>query len=278
MIFSVLTEQEKLLPFYIKGIGTQEEQEHIDRPDGYYSYQWIYCSEGSGVLLVEGNEHIIREGTGFYLIPGLGHSYRALEEPWVTNWIMFDGTALPVLFNAFKLGNAGVFRPESDGQPILTDVMKRFNELYDRMNVENINRIVDTTGALYDFLLEMKDSLLDTSGNKAVSDLTRLMPVINYMELNYSNDLSLNELGETIGVSSHYLCKLFKSGFGISPFHYLIRLRLQAAKELLLSKPDMKVKDIAEAVGYHDTSYFCTIFRKQETVTPKGFRRLHGKL
>ena len=95
------------------------------------------------------------------------------------------------------------------------------------------------------------------------------------MENNYNRYISLEEMAEIIGVTSYHLCRLFKETFHISPFKYLARLRLQKAKELLVEAPDMNIKTVSEKVGYNDTSYFCTIFKAQEGMSPTEFKKIH---
>jgi YesN/AraC family two-component response regulator len=98
------------------------------------------------------------------------------------------------------------------------------------------------------------------------------------MENYYSQTITLEELATIIHVSTHYLCKLFKSAFGLSPFNYLARIRMQIAKSLLIQCPEQKIKEIAEKVGYNDTSYFIQVFKDHEKVTPIQFRRLYSKV
>ena len=72
------------------------------------------------------------------------------------------------------------------------------------------------------------------------------------------------------GVSPQYLCRIFKRKTDMRPFQYINCRRLSYAKQLL-TKGNMTVSQVSEAVGYHDASYFCKLFRVQEGVSPKKF-------
>jgi len=56
---------------------------------------------------------------------------------------------------------------------------------------------------------------------------------------------------------------------------YLVRLRLNRALQLLVERPDLRVHEVGEAVGYPDTNYFIRLFRQREGSTPGQFRSLH---
>ena len=78
--FPVLSARDKLLPFYLLGIGLHHEQEHIRRDQGIQDYQWIQCRSGEGKLKLSETEHIVKQGMGMLLFPGQKHEYYALSE------------------------------------------------------------------------------------------------------------------------------------------------------------------------------------------------------
>jgi len=82
---------------------------------------------------------------------------------------------------------------------------------------------------------------------------------------------TLNSLGEQIGISRSGLAKRFKEMVGIPMFEYLTQLRVQRAKDLLLTS-DLKSIDIAERVGYESNVAFTKTFKKQTGETPTQYR------
>ncbi|MDF2543614.1 MAG: hypothetical protein K0S47_3332 [Herbinix sp.] len=273
MLFTIITEQEKVLPFYITGIGMQVYQEPIKRPEGFHYYQWTYCSKGSGVFLIGGKEYVIEEGTGFFFSPDIPHEYHATGETWETYWLTFYGNNLPSLLNLFNVGPWEIFIPER-----VEESIKLFHEIEHDLLQDNLEKNIHTSAKLYEFLILFKSSKRLGADRPLNNKRMKLKPIISYMESNYGHDISLEELAFLINVTPHHLCKLFKSTLGMTPFQYLIQLRLQAAKQLLLLSPHLKIMEIAQLVSYSDTSYFCSIFKKQENITPQDFRKLHGIL
>lgn len=268
-IFTRITEQEKLLPFYILGAGVQKNQEHTIRPEGFPCYQWTYCTKGKGLFTIDNKTYTIEKGMGFYFAPNIPHSYYAIVEPWETHWVIYEGSHIPSLLSLFHIGSWEIFTLDEEAPSL-----SLYHAIYKELEGNNLDKIINTSPMLYNLLIELKNSKKLSHAHP--KKWGKLQPVIRYMEQHPHEDIALDTLAALIGVTTHHLCKLFKSAFGISPIHYLIRIRLQIAKELLVKSPQLKIGEVAKKVGYQDTSYFCTIFKRQEKMTPLAFRRLHG--
>ena len=92
-----------------------------------------------------------------------------------------------------------------------------------------------------------------------------------YIDANYASDLSLQSISQALNYSEAYFCKLFKQCFGVNFSAYLNDYRIAKAKELLTAT-DIGVKDISEACGYADSSYFARVFKRQTGQTPSDYR------
>lgn len=85
-----------------------------------------------------------------------------------------------------------------------------------------------------------------------------------------SSDISLEECADAFNTTSYALSKAFKQINGMNFIDYLISLRMDKAKKLLIGT-DLKVNEIAEQIGYQP-SYFIRLFRKYEDMTPGQYR------
>lgn len=92
----------------------------------------------------------------------------------------------------------------------------------------------------------------------------------DYLQSNFTNEVSLESCAEWLGVSKFALSRAFKQTTGINFIDYVTRLRVEKAKEMLRGT-DWKVADIAERIGYQP-SHFSRLFRKLEGVTPGQYR------
>ena len=89
-----------------------------------------------------------------------------------------------------------------------------------------------------------------------------------YLEENYQIDISLDNLADYLGHSFKYTSILFKKVMGDNFKNYLNIYRIEKAKEIMANNKDMKIKDLAEKVGYNSSNTFIRIFRKYEGVSP----------
>jgi two-component system response regulator YesN len=98
--------------------------------------------------------------------------------------------------------------------------------------------------------------------------------VIDYIEHHYHEDLKIEALGKLFHYSSNYLGKQLKKETNKSFNCFLDDLRIEEAQKLL-SKPELKIYEISQKVGYNDPDYFTAKFKKLTGISPKEFRILH---
>ena len=94
---------------------------------------------------------------------------------------------------------------------------------------------------------------------------------IAYIDENYMKQPDLESISKAAGVSSQHLCRLFRQTLNCRPMEYITKRKIQAAK-MLLAETRKTVEQIAEETGFCDSSYFCKIFKRFESITPSQFR------
>ncbi|MEK8126664.1 response regulator [Paenibacillus filicis] len=97
---------------------------------------------------------------------------------------------------------------------------------------------------------------------------------IRYMEQHYMEECSLTAVSAHVHLNPNYFSNLFKKQTGESFSGYLAKLRADKAK-MLLANTDMKITEIAQAVGYADSNYFATAFKQSVGRSPSEYRKLH---
>lgn len=95
--------------------------------------------------------------------------------------------------------------------------------------------------------------------------------VKQYMRDNYTKSVTLDELCEQVMLSPSHLGRLFKKATNKTPLEYMIELKLNAAREKLLTTT-LSIKEISYDCGFDNISYFCTLFKKKLNITPQEYR------
>lgn len=98
---------------------------------------------------------------------------------------------------------------------------------------------------------------------------------MRYIRENYNRDISLDEVSREVNISPYYFSKLFKDSTEQNYIEYLTNLRMDKAKELLLTT-DSSMKEICSMVGYADPNYFSRTFKKNIGVTPTEYKENKG--
>ena len=268
--FPTVTELEQNLPFYLTTAGHWDRQDHVRRPDGYDSYQWLQCSGGEGRLLLNGEEHIIKANQGFFLYPRVPHEYYPIASRWDIDWIAFGGTGWESFSKASGIAGSGVFmvtHPEA--------IILQIQSLLTLARSSSLINGLESSKIVYSILLDLMKYA--TSSNVTVQQqYTRLQPVLEYMARHYNESISLETLSATIGVTPQYLCNLFKAAIKMRPFEYLNTLRVNQGKKIMVEESGVKISELAERLGYESASYFCAVFKRIAGISPERFRKTHA--
>ena len=160
----------------------------------------------------------------------------------------------------------------------MTELAGEFRNLWEREAMPKLAAMLDDaetvneveshfTGILTDLWQRMK---LARERNHKHLLLKRIR---EYIENDYGNpDLSLAYLNDKFGVSGKYIGQLFKDEFGENFLEFLVRVRMENAKNMLREE-NVSVREIAERVGYTTPIAFIRAFKKQFGMTPGEYRR-----
>lgn len=98
----------------------------------------------------------------------------------------------------------------------------------------------------------------------------------NYINQNYQKSITLEQVASFTHLNPSYFSRYFKEKTNMNFVEYLTRLRLEKSKELLLSSK-LTIDKIALKTGFRSNSYFTSVFKKYEGITPTEFRTIYGQ-
>lgn len=273
MIFPIITEEAAKLPFYVTGVGSLENQHDVLRTKGLSDYHFLYTTKGKGYLRIDDKEFYITPNMGFYFEPNVPHEYYAVEEPWTTWWVMFKGYAAKDFPVIMEFGRYLVFYVHE-----IDRLNKMHNDIYTSAAYTGLSSTADASSSLYKFLLELNFCIGTEARKAGQCKINQLQSLLTYLENNFNSDITLADMARIVDVSPQHLCRLFKQAFNMRPFEYLTSCRLQKAKEFLTSGNKLVLKEVADKTGFNDVSYFCSVFKEYEGMTPLEFKRMHREV
>lgn len=95
---------------------------------------------------------------------------------------------------------------------------------------------------------------------------------IHYIKKNYNNKITVKSIADELMYSTNYLNNVFKQKTGETILEYITKIRVEEAKRLIENDPNIKMYELAEAVGYNHESYFRNIFKQYTGFTPKEYK------
>lgn len=114
----------------------------------------------------------------------------------------------------------------------------------------------------------LHEDLLPLAGEDMIRNLNEIK---DYIDHNFCQEIKLSLFAERYYLSKEYLSKLFKEKFGFNIYEYVLKVRMEKARELL-ANPGIKVLTIAKYLGYKDNNYFSRAFKTYYGSAPTEYR------
>jgi len=190
------------------------------------------------------------------------------------NDFQFTKKAIKVKVNDYVMKPVALNEFQAGMDQILSELQERDEERSKKMNlIKQIEtgKPEEKESLFEQIIAELHDQYSGESADDNISEHNAIKMVLKILRTEYASIISLDSIAKRVCFSKGYLSNLFKSQTGFSVMQYITMLRMQKARELLLTT-NMKLSDICRAVGYQNDSYFCLTFKKHYGVTAIAMR------
>lgn len=246
---------------------------HSFGPAARTHFLFHYVISGTGTLYADDSSGVtqtyqIKSGQGFMIFPNQITTYIADKNlPWEYTWLEFDGLRVKeaVEIAGFSL-NDPIYHAHS--RVLRETMMNEMLYIAEHGDLSPFHLI----GHLYLFLDAMTNSVSSIKLKKAgrLRDFY-VREALTFMEQNFHNDISVEDIADNCGLNRSYFGKIFKESTGRTPQEFLLNYRMTKATELLkLTK--LTVGDISNAVGYDNPLHFSRAFKNIFGISPREWR------
>lgn len=219
-----------------------------------------YVTGGTFAFTQFGRREECGPGDLFLVQPGADNRMECLTPRTFKLTICMAGAALIPLLEAFNLRDAAVLRNLRGGE-----IVPLFERMIGLIRLRPERWEYESSALCYRILLEL-------SAYRTRREVPpQLAGLLGWLDGNYAQPVTAEELAARCGVSQTTLFRLFRSHIGESPLEYVIRLRMKHARALLLENR-LPVKEIARCCGYGNALYFSSEFRRIHGASPRAFR------
>lgn len=260
----------KNLPFYINECGHYiANSTYYTERQGQGNFLLMYTLSGTGSLRYNNQEYILEQNQAVVINCNNYHIYKTNSlVPWDFKWIHFNGTAAKEYYSLLNEETLNI---------IYLDDYVTFEKMLDNLNkyfdVNDIPSCVKAATQMTNIISQLIISKFTSSNNKKYEEHRyEIDKAIDFIQSNYNNKISLDDLTKTAYMSKFYFLRLFKRHTGVSPYEYLINYRINKAKELLKNS-DLSVKEISDTVGFFDYNNFIREFKKIVGITPLKYKK-----
>ena len=239
-------------------------------------YLFHYILRGRGKLMwqdAKGREHgaQLRAGQGFLISPGQITTYVADDRnPWEYCWLEFDGLRAK---ESLEITGLSVNHPVYDPVHHEFEEKMRDEMLYIVRNKKEAP--LHIIGHLYLFIDALIRSVRDYKPSAGKMKDYYIKEALAFIEHNYMNDISVEDMAESLSLNRSYFGKIFKEAVGKSPQEFLISYRMIKAAELL-KLTHYSINEIGYAVGYPNQLHFSRAFKNVYGASPRKWRNANS--
>lgn len=262
-------------PFQVTSCGhfVVGERFYTER-DKREDYQLLHTLEGSGYLVVDGVRRELQTGSYALIDCRQYHYYAVQGSHWVYDYVHLAGDGMkPFLENAFTLPL--VFVPPED--TMLNNYMSTLLNTHIQDDVAGYSQAC-ALGA--DILNEIVKACTHSRQQNAKKtnerDKRDIKAVLLFMRCHYGETITLDDLVRQTYMSKYHFCHRFKQSTGMSPYQFLVRVRIENARKLLLNSDD-SLDTIADKCGFGNAGSFIRHFKRITGRTPSELRGYHKK-
>lgn len=260
---------------YLPGCPPADESVlHVDvfgrlRGTGHFDLHQVpsrYClhvvQSGRGEVAYDGVRHPVGPGDTFCFYPGDQIHYREdPRAPWRYTWFGLRGAAAPLRLDALGYGRDRVRHGVVTGPQL----WQRFDAIEAAFTTEQHGPCW-ASAAAWELLDLLHAPYATTAARDPVAALARIV------EAGYDRGLRIEDLAGDLGIDRSTLFRRFRASYGCSPREWLMQVRLDRARDLLL-RGESTVAEVAGRSGFSDARGFTRAFSQRFGATPGAIRR-----
>ncbi len=256
--------------FYMQEAGTlMSLKSHKCQRANLNSFLFIIVLSGKGILTVNDKTYALNTSNCVLIDCKQPYSHQSSEDdPWELMWVHFNGIHARSYYDLFveQVPNL-VFQTDTP-----THFISNIHKIMEAHNENNTLTELIISKLITDILT------LCFTESKKMSEYSdnnislKLSSIRSFIDENYQDKISLDQLAEQFYISKFHLSREFKAQYGVTIGNYILLQRINLAKKLLRFT-DKSIELIAAECGIPDASYFNKVFKKSENITASRYRK-----
>lgn len=257
----------------LNSVGYELRKEHEYHWHGLHRgekdvYIFQYTLKGEGALSINGRTHSIKPGEAFFVRVPSDHRYYLPKHSSEWEFLYFTtyGKEVEKLSQHIFDNYGHVFKLSIHSAPI-----QYILETIEKVETLGINHGYEASASAYTFMMKYIE-YLEYGQQQPNNYPLSIAKAIQFIEKNYKDDISLDDIVEVTDLSKYHFTREFKKYMNDTPINYLAKIRINKALTYL-SMNEKNIEWIALEVGFSSSNYFSKVFKKVTGVSPNSYRR-----
>lgn len=238
------------------------------------TFVFQYTLAGKGSLEVHQTRYDLTPGKAFFAsVPSdIRYFFPEDSTKWEFVFITLTGTEVKKCWEYIQKDHGYVLDISAD-----SPVIQRLIKIHQDIAKNHLDSAFKASGKAYEWLMACYHHFTEVKPEDAMGDELDepIKQALIFIQTHFNQPITLDEIAASARLSKYYFIKKFKHYLDDTPQSYLVKFRIRAAQDLLLST-SKTVKDIAFEVGFSDISYFRKAFRAITGTSPNEFRSLNA--
>lgn len=227
----------------------------------------LVITKGKGWLETrESGRRLVEAGMAFFLLPGAWHRYRPDRSTgWTESWVEIRGPLAEGLIGEESFLSQKIVRSPAE-IPGLEELMRRIHSLAD----DPASTRPELAAEAMRCLALLAKGAHESPSRESCARLS--LRAERYLSEHHAEPLDMQEVARKLGLSYSGFRRSFSKLTGLSPWQYVLRLRLERARRLL-SAGDEKLEEIASRLGFSSAFHLSSAFKKAYNQSPSNWRK-----
>lgn len=253
-----------------------EKHSHYRMPQHWHKEtEILYVRQGQLTITIDGAILEVNEGCLCYIPSGSIHSGEPINCTY--ECIDFDLNApqlqIPAIkdaLSAIKEKNCEVFYLFTRKHPAVLQGAQRLFESVNLNSDGQVLYIISSLIELYGAIMQHHYYEAPPVATVRAQKVLLLKGVLEFLDKNYNQPISLEQLSRMVGMCPKYFCRVFREVIHRTPIDYVISLRVEKACEIL-TEDEISITEVAYRCGFNDSCYFARCFKRYTGISPKQY-------
>lgn len=241
---------------------------YIEKNSSYNFCTFHLITGGSGILIIDGKEYMLRKNNLFITKPKQAHIYATNDsDPLHMMWIEFNGNNCSELISSLISPNNHIvnIRDNAEIYEDFDNLIKFINNSNDEVNPIKVSVLL--YALICDVLTVISCQLPETKNYPIWLENS-----LKYISSNFYKKLTVVEIADYVGYSPEHFSRYFSKFMGVSVARYIVLMKIEKSITLLKNY-DISIKDIAEKLSFTDSTHYIKCFKNTLGITPNKYRK-----